>query len=303
MAAQVPAGDPAGATRLGLSVSANGAPESTTYGPSSPDGEVSGGRGGASVDATFYPWTPLVDDASPRSLQPFLQRTSFLELSGNGEYTRESYSLAAQGGTYTQDYAYASVSTRYFFTPTVAILAGAGVDYVHDVRAPATALGRTRNLWEPAGTVGLDVRSGDASLTLQWEVTGASESVNGAPVNPPPGVYWPRLTLGGRAVVDRRFDLTGDVGLLPDGATARAGLGVYPTQDLGLTLFAQYDHGQIYLDSVADYDRVQGGPGVTYWVSPRVELGLSYTPQWIRSPGDDTTWNHQVTLGVIGRLP
>jgi hypothetical protein len=45
--------DAAQTTRVGLSVTANGAPESSTFGSGSTGGTASGGRGGADVDATL----------------------------------------------------------------------------------------------------------------------------------------------------------------------------------------------------------------------------------------------------------
>jgi hypothetical protein len=103
-------------------------------------------------------------------------------------------------------------------------------------------------------------------------------------------------------VVDRRYDIAASAQLIPDGAIGRAGLGWYPTKDLGLSLVGQIEHGQIYWDTTTDYDAVLGGPMLSYWVGRRVELWVSYEPEWV-SWAQGTEWEHRVTMGITGRMP
>jgi hypothetical protein len=288
-------------TRATISVSANVAPQSSTFGSSNSGSGSSGARGNANVGTTIYPWTPLVDDDSPRSLQAFLQRTSFVSLGAGGLYTELGYSPAAGGGGYSQGYGSGSASTRYFFLPYLALVAGATVAYLHDERTPATTLPTTRSIWEPSGTIGVDARAGDASLVLNWQLEGASQSSTGN-VAPAAPVFWPRFSLAGRIVVDRRYDLTAGAAALPDGVAVSAGFAAYPTKDLGLSISGEIEHGRIYVNSTTDYDTVLGGPQLSYWFTSRLYGWLGYTPQWLQwSTG--TEWQHEITLGVTGRIP
>jgi hypothetical protein len=212
-------------------------------------------------------------------------------------------SATAGGGTSATASVGAEAGVRYFFTRSLALLGGAGGDFYSNTQSPGRGNDHTDNIWAPYGSVGIDARSGDAGLTLTWEVLGATEQLtSGVGPPPPPNVFWPRLTLGGRAVLDRRFDLSADAGLIPDGARGSVAFGFYPTKDLGLSLFARYDRGQIYVNEAIDYDRLEGGPNASYWVTPRVELSLSYTPAWISErQGESVRWNHDVTVGVAVR--
>jgi hypothetical protein len=155
--------------------------------------------------------------------------------------------------------------------------------------------------------VGLDARAGDASLALQWQFVGVTESATGTTFVKP-AFFLPRLSLDGRVVLDRRFDLTAGVTVIPDGAEGRAGFVVYPTHDLGLSVSGGVEHGQIYWNSTTDYDAAFAGPAITYWLSPRVELTLSYTPQRVSNTRlgtaqTNTEWQQSVTLGITARLP
>ena len=299
------------AFRVVLNGSADVVPESSTFGATTstfgsgfaPDG-ATGLRGGGGVGATFYPWTPLFDDDSPRALQPFLQRTSNVAVGAGASYSSVTYSAPAQGGTYTQASIPASVSTRFFFSPALALLAGGGFDYVHDVRAPAVTPGFTRDLWQPFGSIGIEKREGDSSLTLQWEATGGSSKRASRRSRRPP-------RCSGRASPSARARcsiaasiLSFAAGLIRDGGTVRAAFAAYPTRDLGLSLFAEYASGEIYIDQALDYSRLEGGPGVSYWLSRVVQLSVAYTPQWSApSLGSDTSWSHDVGVGVTVRLP
>jgi len=300
-AAPAPALPAPDTTRVTLSLSATVAPESSTYGASAQGSNSSGARGSGNADVTFYPWDPLVDDESPRALQSFLQRTSYVALAAGGQYLNVAYSPAANGGKYAQEFVPASATARVFVLPRLALLGAIGADYLHDERTPVTGFPSTHDVWEPWGSVGVDARADDASLTLQWQFVGVDETATGTP-STAPGFFLPRLSLAGRIVLDRRYDVTASLSLIPDGFEARAGFAAYPTQDLGLSIFAEGDHGQVYWNSTTDYDTILGGPAVTYWVSRRVELALSYTPQWVSGP-QSTEWEQTVTVGITGRVP
>jgi len=299
----VPASAPASddTSRVTLSAGAQVTATSSTYDASGASG-ASGARANGNADITVYPATPLVDDASPLSLQAFLQRTTALSLNAGGQYLFSNYTPTANGGTYKQDYVPASASARVFVTDSVAILGNAGVDYLHDDRAPAVGLGSTRDEWEPWGQVGIDARRGDAGLSLQWQVVGVSQSVSGQPAvwrNP----FWGRFSLAGRLVIDRRWDLTASATVIPDGAEGRVALAYYPTKELGLSLFVQGDHGQIYWDSSTDYDSVMGGPAISYWFTHRTSLSVAYSPTWVHSSPSNITWDQPVSASFTVRVP
>jgi hypothetical protein len=287
-------------TRLSLGASAVVAPMSSTYGASQANSNSRGARASGNGDVTLYLREPLVDDDSPLSIQPFLQRTSVLSLDAGGQYLGSNYSAAANGGSYTQGYAPVSASTRAFVTDSIALLGGVGVDYLHDRRAPAVGIGSTRDIWEPWGSIGVDARHGDAGLSLQWQFVDVDQTVGGQRTWR--SVFWPRLSLAGRLVLDRRYDVTASATIIPDGVEGRVGFAAYPTKELGLSVFVQVDHGQIFWDSGTHYDRVYGGPAVSYWFSPRTALSLSYSPTWTNW-AQGTTWEHPIMLGITARLP
>jgi hypothetical protein len=291
------------ATRATITVNATGAAEGTSYPLERSGSSASTLRGSGNVAASFFPWTPLFDDASPRSLQSFLQRTSYIELEAGGGYSSSTYSAAAGGGSYSQESVPASVSTRLFFAPDFALLASAGGSYAHSHYESAVGYFTTEDIWVPSGSVGLDARSGDTSLNLQWQATAAGERVqsSGTPAGAP-GFFPARFSLTGRAVVDHRYDVTATLAIIPDGVDARGAFGWYPTKDLGLTLAVEGEHGQIYVSSSTDYDTIYGGPAVSYWIGARANVSLSYTPQWVNwTQGNE--WEQAVTLGFSGRLP
>ena len=176
-----------------------------------------------------------------------------------------------------------------------------GASYQHDERAPIAALPSMRNLWNAWGTVGMDARSGDASLTLQWQAVVVDETAVGR-LKTAPGFFAGRFALGGRIVVARAYDVAMGADVIPDGARVRAGFGWYPTKDLGLSLGGQVAHGQIYADSTTDYTEVLGGPSLSYWVGRRVQLSMSYAPKW-STWAQGTAWEHDVTMGITGRVP
>jgi hypothetical protein len=92
------------------------------------------------------------------------------------------------------------------------------------------------------------------------------------------------------------------VATIPDGGEGRAGFGVYPTKNLGLSVFGQVDHGQYYWNSSVDYDAVAGGGAVSYWLSPQAQVSLSYSPTWLHSAGENS-WHHPVAMELTLRLP
>ncbi len=289
-------------TRFALAVEGNAAVQSDTYGNAANDSNANGQRAGGNLDFTFYLGHPLVDDDAPRSLQPFLQRTSTLALHGGGLYEHVDYSLRANGGAYRQDYTDESIATRVFILDNVALLGSLGVNYLHDARVPDVALPTSRNVLEPEGSIGVDVRSGDSSLALSWQLVGVHQESTQIPAGAWRDVFWPRLSLAGRTVLGHQYDLTASIVAIPDGIEARAGLGIYPTKDLGFSAALEVDHGQIYLDNATDYDRVFGNLGVSYWILPRVNAGLTYTPTRVSWATNDQ-WSQQLSVSLTARLP
>jgi hypothetical protein len=64
---------------------------------------------------TAYRWKPLVDDPSPRSLQSFLQRTSYVAFDVGAQYLLVDSPVSER--FYTQHDAAVSASLRWFVLP------------------------------------------------------------------------------------------------------------------------------------------------------------------------------------------
>jgi hypothetical protein len=285
------------ATRVTVSADATVTPES--IGLNAGRGNARGISGAGNATLTIYPWKALLDDASPRSLQPFLQRTSAVSIEAGGAYSTLKYSRLGGGTTLTTASVPASASVRWFVLPSLALFGEAGGLYSRG-ESKGGIFPVTSKLWEAWGTVGADVRAGDASLSLQWQALVIDQKVTFLG-DVSPEFFAPRFTLSGRIVLDRHYDLMAGASLIPDGTVGRAGFGWYPTKDLGLSARVQY--ARVSLNALKSHsDSILFGPTLSYWVGRRVELLVSYEPVWSTSPGT-TEWQHRVMAGIAGRLP
>jgi hypothetical protein len=142
--------------------------------------------------------------------------------------------------------------------------------------------------------LGLDLRSGDAGLTLEAENIGYGQAAA------PTRFQYGNLTLAGRIVIDRRYDLAASASIIEANYAGTASLGWYPTKDLGLSIAGEVGHAAFFRNG-AYYDRGLCGATVSWWVAPRVELWASSSLVWV-DWGPGILWP-EVTLGITGRIP
>lgn len=205
--------------------------------------------------------SPVIDDDAPRSLQPFLQRTStiFGSVSGGGFVTR--YGDGAF--TRTDSAIGADVGVDAYLTRQFALTGRLG--YAYDV-LDDVSVNKSHTF---SGSAGFGVRFGDARFDASYSFDARKTDGTFAKLR------WG--TVGLRAyVVFARSVSVGFSGQARDGGGGGGvDLGYYPMKDLGLFLSAS---GQTFVyystDIRANY--YTGGPGISYWVNPRLRLYWTY---------------------------
>jgi len=258
-----------------------------------PPPSASGNSGGGTLDVVRF-LAPVVDDGAPRTLQPFLQRTSALSLSigGGGFVTRNP-----NGGENRTDVNLpVGLGANMYVTRWLALTASIGYQYdlLHDVGVDQTTHSMT-------GSAGFGLRTGDARFDVSYTFT--ANDVNGsfAPLR------WGTIEGTAYAVIERRVALTVWGQALQDGGAGGAGLDVYPTQDFCFFLSGFGARGEVYSQDLM-VDRGSGQGGLAYWVTPVTQLGVYYTLTYNDVPLqmlDQVTYGYtqlQHTLALYARL-
>jgi hypothetical protein len=233
----------------------------TVPGASFPIPDVNGNRASGSLELTRF-LTPVADDDAPRSLQPFLQRTSEISgtFGGSGFVTRNP-----DGGTdRTDSHLTLGLGANLYLTPYVALTAAASYDYdvLHDI-----GVDQTTHAF--AASTGLGFRFHDVRFDL---VAGfIANDVNGsfAPIRL--GVAQVSMY----AVLARCFSVNLWAGAIQSGGVGGADLVYYPTQNLGFYLSGYGERGELYYDPTL-LNRFGGDVGLSYWVTPRMRLAMFY---------------------------
>jgi len=238
--------------------------------------------------------TPLRDDDSPYSLQPFMQR-------------EETFTLSLSGGRFDTANPYGSVDRTEWFTavdgafdaylaPWFAVFAGASYGYfdLHDVD-----LAQTGHSF--SGDVGVGFRLRDTRLGLS--VAEQGDRIAGAF-----GPWRRNVTLSAFTVIRRRVALTGTGTLVQGGQEGSFEVEVFPTKYAGLfaTAFAGRFEPYVTPDVVTRYS---GSAGFADWFDATLALVGQYSLTYERDPAtpyvtkgyDDLS--HTLVLEAYFRFP
>lgn len=234
-----------------------------------------------SVSATLFARKIVDDPGGPRSLLPFLQRT-----------TRVTAFVEAGGGS----------------GPSSASTFGGGGASVLGYVLPALALGANASfsqygvtqLLDPRRFVDLGAlvgfRTDTSLLSLSYDHTVA---ILGGAVRP---VRLGALSLREYVLLARTVGLGAQGTLLDQGASGSVSVSVYPVADLDLG--AQF-HGGRAAYSLTDAfitTRVGGGGSAGYWFAKVLRVSVGYDATYVRLRADATSLDHVVDAALSLRL-
>jgi hypothetical protein len=253
-------------------------------------------QGGGALAATMYLGDGVVDDDSPLTLQPFLQRRSAASLSGGGSgfdlwarwWDRHgaagNVGLAIGGYPQRNVYLTASFGARY---QTWRDSDWTGAPYPD------------KTVWDLPASVGAGVRVHDVLVMAGWSVD-PTRGTNSTKFSVP---FWGGAYVSGRAVLNRRTDLDASVAVANKGARASLGVERFFGRRLGVWLSLAGGHAHD-TDGNAPLDTLGGTVGVAYWFTRQVRGTCSYSPEWLRSGEPDaySHVSHGVSFGLTARF-
>jgi hypothetical protein len=233
--------------------------------------DLGGNRARGSLGAVSY-LTPVVDDDSPRSLQPFLQRVSTVSasLGGGGFVTRAPF--GSDNGDRWVD---ASAGVDVYVSRYVALAASFAYEY--DSAYPS---GDTIHALSPTAGVGL--RFGDVRIDASYSFIATSINGRFSPVE------WGSAGLGVYAVIARTVVLNPYGRILGGGGTGGASIGFYPQRDLGFWVTGYGGRSERYAQRLLATS--YGGSGqIAYWFTPSFKLVATYYADVIDVPDQFTS--------------
>ena len=239
----------------------------------------------------------ILDDGTPRSLQPFLQRASALyaEIGGGGFVTRTP-GLQDR----TDSNLGLSLGMDVYVTRFLALTAGVGYGYdvLHDA-----GVDQTSNGFSAHG--GLGIRVGDVRFDASYAFSASESGGTFAPLR------WGTFEVSGFIVIARSFVLLPRGFGLQGGGGGGLDLAYYPTRDFGFRLGAFGERGELYSTPSLVDNRYGGDALVSYWVSRNVYLALIYNLTIDAIPGQflgageitgDNQTTHSLTAAAAFRL-
>jgi hypothetical protein len=242
------------------------------------DLDVHGNRASGSLSATRF-LAPVVDDAAPRSLQPFLQRASALYASvgGYGFVTRPPF-----GGQNRADAGLgAGAGLDVHVTPVVAVTGG--LRYGYDVLDDVSQSDKTHSF---SASAGLGLRVDDVRFDVSYTFSASDTNGTFAPLR------WGAVGLTFFAVLARKFTLNLQGNVNQEGGSGGVDLGLYVDKNLGLFL-GGFGGRSRYLDGVAVI-QYGGDAGLSAWITPAARLSAYYQLTVSDVPVQDTA------RGVLG---
>jgi hypothetical protein len=224
--------------------------------------DVHGNSASGTLGATRF-LTPVVDDGAPRSLQPFLQRTStvYASVGGSGFVTRNPGS-----GPNRTDAAFNARAGFDVYVSRYFALFGSftyGYDVLHDV-------GTDQATHSFTPSAGFGVRAGDARFNVAYTFSASDTNGAFAPLR------WGTLDVSAFVVFERVVRLLLWGRALQGGGMGGGGLEYFPVQDFGIYADGFGGRGQLYISDLA-VTRFGGDLGFAAWASPRVRLEAAYT--------------------------
>jgi hypothetical protein len=291
-----------------FSVSAGGSFAYSSYGAPAPGyypREQNLG-GNAGLGLTLY-LRRIVDDETPPSLQPFLQRATELHVDGGGGGGQETWRDLSPHLSYTHGWFDASISgyaRGYLYG-----YAHVGVQY-NDASGALYAMGPIGDLAPLASTtlsvpvdVAAGLRHGDLRLSVGWGVTPTQVTSNGATsgFSVP---FWGGLHADAAGVVKKRLWLSAGVGILDNGAYAEGNAELYLARRFGFSAGVHGGHDRDARGNGSDYAGF--GVGFVAWATTHVSANVRYAFQWndlnfANSSPNAPQYVHLVSLGATYR--
>ena len=237
-----------------------------------------GNSGQLFVKPTWYA-TPVRDDGGPRSLQPFLQRTSMVYVSfSGGETSMGNDAHDAQTASFVGVSAGAEVYMRPWLVVTEV------VSYRSDHRTSLTASAA--------------IRVDDTLFQASYAFTEYGGQGDRAP-------RWGAIEVQVYSVLTRSLALTLSGHVQADGVGATLNLVYYATRDLGLFLGVSGDT----FDSSPENRTASYAGGLSFWVSPALRFNATYQLSLTdalalpaQAPGYQAT-THALTVTALVRAP
>ena len=252
------------------------------------------GKSGSITAGPIVYLTPVIDDDAPRSLQPFLQRTSTVSatITGDGFITES----ASRAFTRKSSLIGLSAGVDRYVTRGFALTGGLGYSYsaLHD--------GEVTHAHGLSASAGFGVRLGDVRLDASY--TFDARDLDGTFAT----VRWGTVNAAAYAVVAKSVVLR-LYGLISDGGGGGGGsVGYYTTKDIGLFLGGSGRAFVYYLPEVHSHS-FSGWAGISCWATPSARvygtysLNINQTPA---QPGRLTqadTIEHALSVSVNVRIP
>lgn len=242
------------------------------------------------MEAVYF-LTPVTDDATPRSLQPFLQRTGALYATASGG----GFSTSASTGPGERNFSYLQVSAGFnVYVGRYVELHGGGA-YTYDVVHEEPMLNQASTF---AGHAGVALRLGDLRLGASYA---ADARTDGEVVG------WGSAALSLDVVLEKSVALSVDGYLSDVGSGGSVRLAGYFTRDV--ELFGGLSLGTSrYLDSDREFDYLTVSAGFSQWLTSSFRVALAYEfelDDGISSSASSVTdrrLEHGLSLNVLGRL-
>jgi len=241
-------------------------------------------------------FSPVRDDAAPRSLQPYLQRVSraYAGVSAGGFSTKYGTPAAS-----TRNYSYVSVGAgvHAYVTPHFTVSGSAG--YTYDVLHEAPLLDQQHTL---SAAAGLGLRVGDVLVTASYRFNARVHDGRLADTR------WGAAQLSAYWVFARAYSLGLGAYVRDDGGGGSVDFAAYTTKDLAI--FAGVSAGTyLYPTSNTRADYYTFGLGISYWTDTMLRLSLGYGFNFTDSAARSETtpasrqYEHALSLGATLRLP
>lgn len=257
------------------------------------------GSGGGYLAATVF-LRRLVDDGTPLSLQPFLQRVGGVHVSAygsgyksqldrSGELLFEGRGASGGGGLSLDAYVRRFLALTASFSAQYATVSSYTADSAAGL--PMNTSGTTVAM---SSALGVGLRVADTRIDLGYSV--ALNSFDGGAFTVP---FWGGATAAVRTVIKQYVDLSLGVSVIDQGASGNVAFALYPDNNLSLFASVGYAHGILYTRVTTPQDRVFGSIGGSMWLSRRVAAILSYAPAW--TGGSSATLDHLFKLDVLLR--
>jgi hypothetical protein len=259
--------------------------------------------------------SPVVDDDAPRTLQPFLQRTSTVFASFDFGGTSASAEASPNRGTpatnrikLIEPHGGPAIGADVYVIPEFALTGGLAYDYDPITEAAAGQGGQfetTVHIHRVTPHAGVAARFGDTRIDLSYAL-----ELDAVANGDSPGQLWGTISLDAITVIAKEVELRLGGQVFDAGAGASTQIDVFPTKDVDLFGGFFGYAGRKFIDNHVSHNDYGGFVGMGYWLVPRARLVAQYQLAGTTIPGDQPQSNggyseiqNELTLSLLARLP